>query len=107
MAERNPTKEQRDAIQAYVRNDLMPLIESVLVKRLGLAAVFLRDTLQSSCEWHKDDDGIWKSACGKVTAWCFEDGGPEENGCTHCHGCGKPLIVAELVEPSEGAAHAR
>jgi hypothetical protein len=49
----------------------------------------------SGCEWHKDDDGIWKSACGAVTAWCFDDGGPEENGCRFCLGCGKPLVVAD------------
>jgi hypothetical protein len=40
-----PTNEQREAVRAYVRRDLMPLIESVLVKRLSVAAVFMRDEL--------------------------------------------------------------
>ena len=40
-----PTPEQRKAIEAYVHSDLSPLIEAVLVKRLGMAAVFMRDKL--------------------------------------------------------------
>lgn len=35
-----PTKEQEDALRAYVRSSIMPLIEQVIVKKLGQAMVF-------------------------------------------------------------------
>lgn len=46
----------------------------------------------SVCEWTYDDNEYapkWDSACGE--AWCFIDGGPEENRVRYCHGCGKPV----------------
>lgn len=41
----DPTAEQRKAIHAYVSGTLTPLIEHVLVKQLGMAAVFLRSEI--------------------------------------------------------------
>lgn len=35
-----PTPEQEKAIRAYLRTSIMPLIEQVLVKKLGQAMVF-------------------------------------------------------------------
>lgn len=41
MAEEfQPTKEQEAAIRAYVRSSIMPLVEQVIVKKLGQAMVF-------------------------------------------------------------------
>lgn len=35
-----PTKEQEAAIRAYVRSSIMPLVEQVIVKKLGQAMAF-------------------------------------------------------------------
>jgi len=40
------TDEQEKAIRAYLRKSIIPLIEQVLVKKLGQAALFLSDELQ-------------------------------------------------------------
>lgn len=49
------------------------------------------------CQWTPmDSDDMpdtWESACGQ--AWSFIDGGPAENNCKFCHGCGKPVEVKE------------
>ena len=59
-----PTSEQRKAIQAYVHSSLSPLLESVLVKQLSMAALFMRDevaqkksALQRIAEMLEDGDG--------------------------------------------------
>jgi hypothetical protein len=41
----NVTEEQRRAIQAFVHSAITPLIEEVIVKKLGQAAIILRDEL--------------------------------------------------------------
>jgi hypothetical protein len=41
----NVTEEQRRAIQAFVHIAITPLIEEVIVKKLGQAAIILRDEL--------------------------------------------------------------
>jgi hypothetical protein len=41
----NVTEEQRRAIQAFVHSAITPLIEEVIVKKLGQAAIVLRDEL--------------------------------------------------------------
>lgn len=40
------TKEQEKAIRAYLRTSIMPLIESVLVKKLGQAMLFAREEME-------------------------------------------------------------
>jgi hypothetical protein len=40
-----PTEEQRKVIRAYIDDTLLPLIGSVLEKKLTQAALFLRDEL--------------------------------------------------------------
>jgi len=50
------------------------------------------------CHWRQDADGSeWDTDCG--LSWCFEDGGPIENGGKFCTGCGKPLVAIPYVEP--------
>jgi uncharacterized protein YaiI (UPF0178 family) len=50
------------------------------------------------CHWRQDADGSeWDTDCG--LSWCFEDGGPTENGGKFCTGCGKPLVAIPYVEP--------
>lgn len=43
------------------------------------------------CVWSPEDweSATWESKCG--VTWCFEAGGPVENGMKFCHNCGKPL----------------
>ena len=50
--------------------------------------------LEDACEWllSDEDNGVWASGCGE--AWCFIDGGPEDNNMRFCHGCGKPVAIA-------------
>jgi Lar family restriction alleviation protein len=68
-------------------------VVSEIQEKLSQAAAISqsKQATPPACEWWKDDDGIWKSACGKVTAWTFDDGGPAENGCRFCHGCGRAI----------------
>ena len=40
------TPEQEKAIRAYLRTSIMPLIEQVLVKKLGQAMVFAAEELE-------------------------------------------------------------
>lgn len=47
---------------------------------------------KSPCQWSTDGEGVWSSACGQD--WQFIDGGPAENNCRFCHGCGKPIEIA-------------
>jgi len=47
----------------------------------------------ANCRWSPVWDGnTWRGACGNKV-FQFEDGGPTENGFTHCPYCGKPLEV--------------
>jgi hypothetical protein len=53
------------------------------------------------CTWAQEDGaGIWNSSCG--VCWSFHDDGPEENGMSFCHSCGKHLVV-EVAEPEQDA----
>lgn len=47
------------------------------------------------CSWWGDGE-IWESNCG--VAWTFNEGGPEENGMTYCHSCGKRVAVNKETE---------
>ena len=49
------------------------------------------------CVWTEDTDGLWETSCGR--SWTFIEGGPEENGVRYCHGCGKPVRIAD--EPNK------
>ncbi len=51
----NVTEDQRRAIQAFVHSAIVPLIEDVIVKKLGQAAIVLRDEL--SCTALASDTG--------------------------------------------------
>lgn len=55
------------------------------------------------CTWTLDASEYgdsWDTDCGEK--WCFEEGGPRENNCRYCHGCGRPLrIVVEAGEALE------
>lgn len=42
------TPDQEKAIRAYLRTSIMPLIESVLVKKLGQAMLFAREELEKT-----------------------------------------------------------
>jgi hypothetical protein len=50
-----------------------------------------------ACVWSDDEDGIWWSACRKETnnenGFCFDIGGPDENGFTFCPYCGRKLCA--------------
>ena len=45
------------------------------------------------CVWTEDTDGLWKTSCGR--SWTFIEGGPEANRVRYCHGCGKPVRIAD------------
>ena len=49
------------------------------------------------CTWTEDPEGYWSTSCGR--SWTFIEGGPEENGVRYCHGCGKPVRIAD--EPNK------
>ena len=56
---------------------------------LDLAA--LKRTVRH-CRWtHDEYHDYWHTGCGQD--WCFEDGGPKENGVRYCYHCGKPVRV--------------
>lgn len=44
----NVTEDQRRAIQSFVHSAIVPLIEDVIVKKLGQAAIVLRDELSGA-----------------------------------------------------------
>lgn len=46
-----------------------------------------------TCVWVDDPEveGGWEGTC-KIR-WCFEDGGPKENGVVFCPHCGKKVEV--------------
>lgn len=48
-----------------------------------------------SCTWTENDDGYWDTACGN--SWVFDTGGPAQNHCTYCHGCGRPINALDEV----------
>jgi uncharacterized phage-like protein YoqJ len=43
------------------------------------------------CKWTYDYNGSWITQCGN--AFCFNDGGPEENDTKFCAHCGGKLVV--------------
>jgi hypothetical protein len=59
-----------------------------------------------TCSWKYDDSPDWPSwetACG--AAFCYEDGGPEDNDNVYCSKCGKRIVdvsppYPESNEPS-------
>jgi hypothetical protein len=62
--------------------------------RAAIAAHRAAMTEPQTCTWTYDSDcDVWNTACGK--AWVFTGGGPVENECRYCHGCGKPIVVAD------------
>jgi hypothetical protein len=79
-----PTNEQREAIRAYVHGDLVPLIEQVLVKRLGLAAVFMRDKLLAEPLMPTDDE---------IAAWA--------DGFIREHAYNRPVAVQIATEAAK------
>lgn len=50
------------------------------------------------CVWTEDTDGLYETSCGR--SWTFIEGGPEANRVHYCHGCGKPVRIAD--EPKKG-----
>lgn len=50
---------------------------------------------QSSCIWTETTDGLWETSCGRT--WTFLEGGPKDNRFSYCHGCGKPVRIAEKL----------
>lgn len=46
--EYNLTPEQEQMLRAYLRSSIMPLLERVLVKKLGQAMLFAKEELQKS-----------------------------------------------------------
>lgn len=58
------------------------------------APVFSGTLENTVCRWTEDEDGVWWSDCGR--GWCFNDGGPSENGVRFCQGCsGRIELVAD------------
>jgi hypothetical protein len=56
------------------------------------AIIRAHDAEREPCKWTYDaDSDLWSSSCGED--WIFIDGGPLENECKFCHGCGKPIAV--------------
>ena len=60
-------------------------------------AITHADEPQAACTWTEDPEGYWSTSCGR--SWTFIEGGPEENGVRYCHGCGKPVRIAD--EPNK------
>lgn len=59
---------------------------------------------QDGCLWTPEDDdnmpGTYASACGEL--WTFTEGGPVENGCKFCHGCGGSVLIAAPAHKEQG-----
>ena len=53
-----------------------------------------------SCDWTYNDDGLFESACGKVS---FEPnlGAHPDEYMTYCYGCGKPIHFVENKEDDD------
>jgi len=98
-----PTLPERLRAEADYLESLIP--ESVYPERresLRRQVALLREAAEAvdgSCEW-THTDYMWESACGE--AWQFNDGGPTENSCRFCQGCGKPLIIATPIDAAGG-----
>jgi DNA-binding MltR family transcriptional regulator len=61
MKEYEPTKEQEQAIREYLHKSIVPLIEQVLVKKLGQAMSYAaQELVNPKREWvGLTDDEIW------------------------------------------------
>ena len=57
----------------------------------------LADEPQTACTWTESPEGYWSTSCGRT--WTFIEGGPSENRVYYCHGCGKPVRIAD--EPNK------
>lgn len=54
--------------------------------------------MPEACTWKRDEfDATFDTDCGNKFE--FYDGGPEQNGWTHCPYCGKPIIQGPLPIP--------
>jgi hypothetical protein len=49
------------------------------------------------CTWAEDGCGAWKTGCGNY--FCFDDGGPTDNGQRFCGYCGGALTELRAPEP--------
>ena len=46
------------------------------------------------CEWTYDEfNDLWETSCSRE--WNFIDGGPKENDCHYCMGCGGVLEIVK------------
>ncbi|MFS2103610.1 hypothetical protein [Ralstonia sp. Ralssp135] len=54
----------------------------------------------TDCAWTYDEhDFKYDSACGE--AWCFIDGGPQDNNVRFCQGCGGRVVLAAPAKQQE------
>ena len=60
-------------------------------------AITHADEPKAACTWTEDTQGYWSTSCGR--SWTFIEGGPRENCICYCHGCGKPVRLAD--EPNK------
>ena len=102
--------ELRDGLESFVRaweslpgnrsyspTDIQKWVCGVMYDAVQKARSILANEPQPSCPWTEYPEGYWSTSCGR--SWTFIEGGPRENGICYCHGCGKPVRIAD--EPTE------
>lgn len=78
---------------------LPPTAVLALIADLEAAQAALAER-DGTCQWVESRDGeYWETSCGE--AWCFTDGGVEDNGVKFCHGCGKRVAAVPYVDEPE------
>jgi hypothetical protein len=54
-----------------------------------------------ACEWREDSSGdYWTAQCGGEL-FCFNDGGPVENGMCFCCYCGAALVPVSQMQQTD------
>ncbi|WP_312839312.1 hypothetical protein [Pantoea piersonii] len=90
-----PVLEQQEAKKQVSLREGVEAIRKSVAESGGYNFAALRAEQEGSvgqCIWSYDyGDNFWSAACGE--AWCFTDGGPEENRVKFCQGCGRPIAL--------------
>lgn len=102
-AKDGPTIEQMGEIKemirdydARIRSEAKAEALAAMAPCIGVYESALKDKA-GECTWTEDPEGYWSTSCGR--SWTFIEGGPRENCVRYCHGCGKPVRIAD--EPNK------
>ena len=94
-----PITEQMGEIKEMIR-DYDARIRAEALAAMAPCIVAYESALKDKageCAWREGPEGYWSTSCGR--SWTFIEGGPKDNRVHYCHGCGKPVRIAD--EPNK------